>query len=211
MLPLRKSMLSLHIISKILCTGAFSLKSLRPSKFGTMFTICQAFGYCIFHVWTSRHNMSQSVKNMVRQLIDTHNQYCGLCAFCFLVIASLLMQSKIVRIIQNLEDVDRIFQQKLSVAVDNRKWRRWEVDFIWWWNVHIKIPFSICVFNFFHLVFIYLFILYRNVLLQICICISALTLLEWRNCLMYIQDSVPFSEYCLMICLGLTRWQNAIQ
>lgn len=130
MLPLRKSMLSLHIISKILCTGAFSLKSLRPSKFGTMFTICQAFGYCIFHVWTSRHNMSQSVKNMVRQLIDTHNQYCGLCAFCFLVIASLLMQSKIVRIIQNLEDVDRIFQQKLSVAVDNRKWRRWEVDFI---------------------------------------------------------------------------------
>lgn len=25
---------------------------------------------------------------------------------------------------------------------------------------------------------------------------------EWRNCLMYIQDSVPFSEYCLLMCLG---------
>lgn len=44
---------------------------------------------------------------------------------------------------------------------------------------------------------------YRNVLLQICICMSAIGLLEWRNCLMYIQDSVAFSEYCLMICLGL--------
>lgn len=124
MLPLRKSMLPLYIISKILCTGAFSLKNLRPSPFGTIITICQAIGYCIFHVWSSRHSMSQSVKNMVRQLIDAHNQYCGLSAFCFLVIASLFMQPKIVRIIQNLEDIDRMFQQKLCVAVDNRKWRR---------------------------------------------------------------------------------------
>lgn len=128
-LPLRKSMLPLYIISKILCTGAFSLKNLRPSTFGTIITICQAFGYCIFHAWSSRHNMSQSVKNMVRELIDTHNQYCGLCAFCFLVIASLFMQQNIVRIIRNLEDVDRIFQQKLNVAVDNRKWRRFNTSF----------------------------------------------------------------------------------
>lgn len=124
MLPLRKAMLPLYIISKILCTGAFSLKKLRPSKIGTAVTLCQMFSYGAFHVWSDRHNMSHSAKNMVRQIIDAHNQYCGLCAFCFLVIASLFKQPHIVQIIQSLEDVDRIFQEKLSVAVDNRKWQR---------------------------------------------------------------------------------------
>lgn len=119
-------MLPLYIISKILCTSAFSLKKLRPSKFGTSVTLCQMFAYCAFHVWSSGHNMSQSTKNMVRQLIDAHNQYCGLCAFCFLVIASLFVQPRIVEIIQSIEDVDRIFQQKLSIAVDNRKWQRFK-------------------------------------------------------------------------------------
>lgn len=42
----------------------------------------------------------------------------------------------------------------------------------------------------------------RNLSLQICFCIVAISILECRNCLMYIQDSVPFSEYCLIMCLG---------
>lgn len=129
-MPLRKSMLPLYIISKLLCSGAFSLNNLRPSKFGTIITICQAFAYCIFHVYSSRHSMSKSVKNMVRQLIDAHNQYVGLSAFCFLVFASLFVQPKVVRIIQNLEDIDRIFQQNLNITVDNRKWRRFKPNFL---------------------------------------------------------------------------------
>lgn len=124
MLPLRRAMLPLYIISKILCTSAFSLKKLRPSKIGTSVTLCQVFFYGAFHVWSDRHNMSRSARNMVHQIIDAHNQYCGLCAFCFLVIASLFQQPRIVQVIRNIEDVDRIFQQKLSMAVDNSKWQR---------------------------------------------------------------------------------------
>lgn len=124
MLSLRKAVLPLYISSKILCIGAFSLKKLRPSKIGTTVAILQAIGYCTFHLWSSRQTTSQSSKNMVRQLIDAYNQYCGLCAFCFLIVASLLTQSQTIRIIQNVEDIDKIFQQKLGIAVDNRKWRR---------------------------------------------------------------------------------------
>lgn len=43
---------------------------------------------------------------------------------------------------------------------------------------------------------------YRNVFLQICFCLVSISLLEWRNCLMHIQDSVPFSEHCIIMCLG---------
>lgn len=52
------------------------------------------------------------------------------------------------------------------------------------------------------------YVIYRCVFLQIVACMAAITLLEWRNCLMYIQDSVPFSEYCLVICLGSTSTQS---
>lgn len=130
MLSLRKAMLPLHIFSKILCIGAFSLEKLRPSKLGTITTICQAMVYFVIHVWASRQNMSQTTKNMVHQLIDAYNQYSGLCAFYILVIISLCKQSKIVQTIRNIEDVDGIFQQKFCHCVENRKFRRYCYNFI---------------------------------------------------------------------------------
>lgn len=127
-MELRKAILPLYIVSKVLCTSPFSLKSLRPSFFGSVVTICQAIGYTIFHLWMVNRDMSaESTKNLVRQLIDSYNHYSGFCAFCFLVITSTWNQAKIVTVIQNIEDIDRIFEQKLETSVDNRSWRRYEL------------------------------------------------------------------------------------
>lgn len=46
------------------------------------------------------------------------------------------------------------------------------------------------------------FLFHRNVSLQMCFAIVLISFFESQNCLMYIQDSVPFSEYCLIMCLG---------
>lgn len=188
-LKLRKALFPLHFMSKVFCIGPFSLQKLQSSKSGTIITLCQAIAYTIFHLWMSDDDMSAESRNMVRQLIDSYNRYSGFCAFCFLVVASTLVQKKIVRVIQNIEEIDWIFEQKLNVTVDNQKWRRFETRRIWIY----------CDFNWFYS----LFHSNRKISLQICLCISAISFFEWRNCLMYIQDSVPFSEYCLIMCLGL--------
>lgn len=131
-MELRKAILPLYIVSKVLCTSPFSLKTLRPSFFGSVVTICQAIGYTIFHLFLVNRDMStESSKNLVRQLIDSYNRYSGFCAFCFLVIASTWNQAKIVTVIQNIEDIDRILEQKLETPVDNRTWRRYEIDAIY--------------------------------------------------------------------------------
>lgn len=190
-MKLRKALLPLYIVSKILCINPLSLKYFRPSKFGTILTICQAVGYIVFHLWMVNRDMSTDLtKNLVRQLIDSYNRYSGFCAFCFLVVTSLFTQNKIVTVIKNIEDIDNILETKLNVPNANKAWRRYGNEALWFEWLVWK-----CYFDF-H---------FRNVSLQICACIVVLSILEWRNCLMYIQDSVPFSEYCLVMCLGW--WQ----
>lgn len=123
-LKLKQALLPLHIISKVLCIGPFSLGKLESSKFGSIITLCQAFSYSIFHIWMSNYDLSKTAKNMVRQLIDSYNRFSGFIAFCFLVVATILVQRKIVRLIQNIEDIDCVFEEKFNMTVDNQKWRR---------------------------------------------------------------------------------------
>lgn len=124
-LILRRALLPLYIVSKIMCINPFSLNTLRPSKAGTVLTLCQGIGYAVFHLWMSKRDMSEeSSKNLVRQLIDSYNRYSGFCAFCILVVTSICVQRKIVTIIRNIENVDDIFQHKLGQIIDNRTWRR---------------------------------------------------------------------------------------
>lgn len=130
LLRLRKAIIPLHIVSKILCIGPFSLEKLQSSLFGSAITICQAIGYAIFHLWmTSRDMSTKEAKNMVRQLIDTYNRFSGFCALWFLVLATIFVQRRIVYIIETIELIDQKFQQKLNVTVDNEKWRRYDYNF----------------------------------------------------------------------------------
>lgn len=125
-LKLRKALLPLHFVSKVLCIGPFSLDKLKPSRSGSIITLCQVVGYSIFHIWMSNSDISAAdgTKNMVRHLIDSYNRFSGFCAFCFLVVASTRIQQKTVNIIRNIEHIDEIFQKKLNVTMDNRRWRR---------------------------------------------------------------------------------------
>lgn len=124
-LKLRKALLPLHIISKLLCIGPFSLEKLQPSKFGNVITLCEAISYSIFHIWMSNENLStDSSKNMVRQLIDSYNRFSGLCTFCFLVVATIFVQRKILQLIQNIEHIDCVFLDKFNISVDNHRWKR---------------------------------------------------------------------------------------
>lgn len=125
-MKLRKALLPLHIVSKILCTSPFNIRTLQPSAIGSFVTICQAICYVIFHLWMVNRDMSTDpTKNLVRQLIDSYNRYSGFCAFCFLVITSTLYQEKMVTIIQNIEFIDKIFEENLNTNIDNRLWRRY--------------------------------------------------------------------------------------
>lgn len=124
-MKLRKALFPLLIVSKILCINPLSLKRLRPSKIGTIITICQALGYTVFHLWTVNQDMSTDpLKNLVRKLIDTYNRYSGYCVFCFLVITSISTQNKVVAVIQNLENVDQMLKS-LDITVDNCSSRRY--------------------------------------------------------------------------------------
>lgn len=153
-MELRKAIFPLYVVSKVLCTCPFSLKTLRPSLFGSVVTACQAIGYTFFHLWMVNHDMSaDSAKNLIRQLIDSYNRYSGFCAFCFLVTASMWNQAKIVSVIRDIEVIDRIFEQKLDTPIDNRIWRRYvQIAFITILNFNSSIPFatamSICKFAF---------------------------------------------------------------
>lgn len=155
-MDVRKAIFPLYIVSKLLCTCPFSLKTLRPSLFGSVVTICQAIGYTFFHLWMVNHDMStDSAKNLIRQLIDSYNRYSGFCAFCFLVITSMWNQAKIVSVIRNVEVIDQIFEKKLDTPIDNRTWRRYvqlTITFITILNFNSWILFrtamSICKFAF---------------------------------------------------------------
>lgn len=124
-MEIRKAFIPLYVVSKVLCISPFSLKGLQPSRIGTIVTIIQAILYTIFHFWMVNRDMSnESSKNLVGIIIDSYNRYSGFCTFCVLVIASLAMQSKIVRTIKLLETIDAIFKQKFELIVDNGAWRR---------------------------------------------------------------------------------------
>lgn len=124
-MEIRKAFIPLYVVSKVLCISPFSLKSLQPSRIGTILTIIQAILYTIFHIWMAKRDMSnESSKNLVGIMIDSYNRYSGYCTFCVLVIATLAMQSKIVRAIKLLETIDAIFKQEFKLIVDNCAWRR---------------------------------------------------------------------------------------
>lgn len=136
-MKVRKALYPLHIVSKLLCTSPFSLKTLQPSLFGSLVSICQAIGYVVFHLSMVNRDLSaESPKNIIRQLIDMYNRYSGFCAFCFLVITSTLNQGKIVAVIRNMEVIDEIFEKKLDTPVENNLWRRYCKTFI----IEYKIP-----------------------------------------------------------------------
>lgn len=206
-MEIRKAFIPLYVVSKVLCISPFSLKNLQSSKIGTIVTIIQAISYTIFHFWMANRDMSNesSSKKLVGILIiDSYNRYSGFCTFGALVIATIAMQSKIVRAIKLLESIDAIFKQEFNLIVDNWTWRRWTN------NLLILIIYANSMESNWFLAIYKMFPFIRNVCLQVCFFITALSILECCNCLMYIQESVSFSYYCLIMCLGKKFSRNLI-
>lgn len=127
-LKLRKSLIPLYIVSKILCIHPFRRNPLNASIFGSFLAIVGAIGYGIFHLSAAQNNLNQTNStensNLVAIIIDSYNRYSGFCCLLILIVASICVQRKIVEGIRILEEVDQLFESKLSIVVDNYKWSR---------------------------------------------------------------------------------------
>lgn len=193
-MKVRQALLPLFIASKVFCVNPFS-RELRTSISGSLLTVCGAIGYTIFHLCMINLDVSvESNKNFVAVIIDSYNRYSGFSAFCVIVISSILTQNKIIKALRMLETIDCIFDEKFGLIVDNQTWQR-----------YFKKKSRFRFYNFRFQLTQYELIDFhqtRNVFIQICVCLASISLLEWRNCLMHIQDSVPFSEHCIIMCLG---------
>lgn len=123
---LRDSLLPLFIVSKISCTHTFSRKTLRTSFWGSLAAASVAIAYSIFHLdlaqRTLREENKQENVNAVAAIIDSYNRYSGFCGFAVIIVASLIVQKKIVHVIQLLEHVDSVLEQNYSIHVDNKLW-----------------------------------------------------------------------------------------
>lgn len=123
---LRDSLLPLYIISKISCTHTFSRKRLRTSFLGSLIAAFVAIAYAIFHVESAHRTLKddkyEASVNAVTAIIDSYNRYSGVCGFGIIIVASIMVQGKIVRTIQLLEHVDSVLQQNYSHHVDNTAW-----------------------------------------------------------------------------------------
>lgn len=62
--------------------------------------------------------------NLVTIIIDSYNRYSGYCCSAILILSSIAFQGKIVKVIQILEEVDSLFEQKYAILVDNSTWFR---------------------------------------------------------------------------------------
>lgn len=125
---LREFILPLYIVSKFFCTHPFSRKPLKTSFWGSTITLVIAIGYSVFHLTSAKRDMNMpetgANANFVATIIDSFNRYSGFCNFCVLVIASIAVQGKIVRVIELCEDVDNLFKEKYNIIVDNYTWSR---------------------------------------------------------------------------------------
>lgn len=120
---LRDSLLPLFIISKISCTHTFSRKPLRTSSLGSLFAASVAIAYAIFHVESAHRTLKDAANvSAVSAIIDSYNRYSGVCGFGIIIVASIVVQGKIVRSIQLLEHFDAVLEQNYSHHVDNKAW-----------------------------------------------------------------------------------------
>lgn len=129
---LRDSLLPLFIVSKISCTHTFSRKTLRISFWGNSIAVCLAIAYSIFHLEAAHRTLKDTENgeqlNALTAIIDSYNRYSGFCGFCIIIVASIIVQKKIVRTIRMLEHVDYVLEHNYSVKVDNNAWIMYAYD-----------------------------------------------------------------------------------
>lgn len=126
---LRDSLWPLFIVSKISCTHTFSRKTLRTSRWGSLIAVFIAAAYSVFHIESAHRTLSDDEivenTNAVTAIIDSYNRYSGFCGFAIIIVASIVIQGKIVHFIQLLEHVDGVLGQCYSMRVENNAWARY--------------------------------------------------------------------------------------
>lgn len=85
-----------------------------------------AIAYSIFHLESAQRSLeednSEASANAVAAIIDSYNRYSGFCGFVIIIVASLMVQEKIVRTIRLLERVDFVLEQHYALDVGNNVW-----------------------------------------------------------------------------------------
>lgn len=120
-MTLQKSLCPLLLLSKILGICSFLQSPPRESILWKIYSLCLALGYSVYHIMASSKGLSfdSTDTNFVTKIIESFNRYAGLICLVCLILTSVLMQNQLVRVWQQIAEIDQIFGEKLNIVIDN--------------------------------------------------------------------------------------------
>lgn len=117
--PFSTEFVLLYLPAKILCVVPFNF-NLRTGKAsnsrpGSFVAILVGFSYYAFHLYSAYQQMiSQQDTNFVSKLIDSYNQYAGCSILMIIILNSCYHQSKVVHVINTIQQVDDFLKEQSS-------------------------------------------------------------------------------------------------
>lgn len=106
----------IYLPAKLLCVVPFNinLKTGKASNslLGSFVVILSGIFYYAFHLYSAYQQMiSQQDTNFVSKLIDSYNQYAGCSILMIIILNSCYHQSKVVQVINTIQQVDDILRE----------------------------------------------------------------------------------------------------
>lgn len=142
---LRKSLQTLHVLSRLLCIQSFSLDSLTPSIWGSLYSCAGCIVYIFIQSATPPPSSTKpgrihnnSTRQLMAIIIDYYNRYAMFCGLLVIALRSIHVQWKIIRAIKHLEQTDQYFRQNFGIIVNDTGRCRW-----FQFN-NVQIPYDSC-------------------------------------------------------------------
>ncbi|XP_055680818.1 uncharacterized protein LOC129788623 [Lutzomyia longipalpis] len=102
-----------------------SLEEISQSRFGVIYSILMGITYGAFHVTSSLFNLDEKAdSNIITNIINYYNRYSRLLLFWICIVNAIVNQKKIIRALQLIENVDRLFANDLGYRVSHIKFSR---------------------------------------------------------------------------------------
>lgn len=121
MLTLQKSLLPLIVPSKLLGLCVYSTNPFKPSYFGTIIALCGATIFSFFFLIDKSDEISiKEVSNdFVANILFLYDHYGDLTTMMIYILFGILLQGKLVKALQMIQDVDQVFTDELNVKINN--------------------------------------------------------------------------------------------
>lgn len=116
---IRKSLLSMHILLRLLCIQSFDFYQLSPSICGIAFCCCGAIAYIFLQRANPPPASILNNINLLATIIDYYNRYAMFIGVLVIVCSSIYGQRKIIQALRHLEQADEHLHRNFGIIVDN--------------------------------------------------------------------------------------------